>query len=1110
MAASPELSRALIADDVMTEGSLPLHVILEEEFERLHPGSAAQAVPPYFVADDLAHISALADALQDAVLRENADWRQRPPAPRGTPLQTVFAVVVHGQDELRKALHAHADGVGHRADNEANLRLLVVARLNALLERDLTDEPCFVKFVQLVRQHAGERWSDAPEARPVQNKLILDTALAPYVATTAERRHENILARIHGERHAALCLSGGGIRSASFAIGVLQGLARYGVLRRFDYLSTVSGGGYAGGWLSAWMARTDVETVCEQLRGVRTSKLDDEPPPLKHVREFSRYLNPQLGLMSADTWTLVASALRNILLMWLVMVPLMAAGLMIPRMFVSWPMTGSVEWREMGVDPGWLAIVLFAGATLLITAALVHVHRYLRPDPDDPDAAARPLASLGAFQARCLIPMVVGVALLTLVWQLYWSMYGATGLDAAALTSNRWAQNLINQAPEWSRDRYLPETMLAVYGAAMSGLAWAVGAKRWYNRWGEGLVTVLAGATAGALAALADAGLFGVKHWKHSAPFYATFAVPTFLALCVVGTQIFVGIACQRMSDAEREASARLNAWLLIVIVAWVSSFGLALYGPPVVRGMIDAPRVMTLLAALFATVGVLATMLRGRLPLPGRGDSGRGLDTIARILRASLAPIVAVASVVMISALNEELIRVACGFSSWCPIDPGRESSVLKGAPGMVFTIVEFAQPRMILLLGVLLIIIGLVLGRIINTNRFSLHALYSVRLVRTFLGASKAPGDRAPDAFTGFDATDDVAMRDLWPARSPHAASPATGGHPPLHVLNMALNVVASTRPATRERKAESFSVTALHAGSASLGYRRTSGGSLLDRGRLYGGDGGISLGTAMAISGAAASPNAGYHSSPAITFLMTLFNVRLGRWLGNPSTAGDHTYHRDEPKLGFKSILHEMFGRTTDKSPYVYLSDGSHFENLGLYEMVLRRCKLIVVSDAGCDPHATFDDLGGAIRKIRIDFGIPIDFDPDMAIYPRSEPEKAGDGVYWAVGRIRYSAVDGDVSVSPGMKPASTDGIILYLKPAFYGREPRDVFNYARKVDAFPHESTGNQFFGESQFESYRALGAHVIDELCMKEFDSALGVPLSGDQMDAWVDGRLAGR
>src|SRR5437867_8074068 len=238
----------------------------------------------------------------------------------------------------------------------------------------------------------------------------------------------------------------------------------------------------------------------------------------------------------------------------------------------------------------------------------------------------------------------------------------------------------------------------------------------------------------------------------------------------------------------------------------------------------------------------------------------------------------------------------------------------------------------------------------------------------------------------------------------------------------------------------------------------------------GKRYGGQQGISLGTATTISGAAASPNMGYHSSPLVTFILTLLNVRLGAWLGNPGKAGEATFHLGYPNFSVGPIIAEAFGLTDDKNPYVYLSDGGHFENLGLYEMVLRRCHTIVVSDGGCDPECAFEDLGNAGRKIRIDLGVPIDLS-EMNIRPRADGGMALPGKYCAIGRIRYSCVDDNAD----------DGTLIYLKPAFYGSEPMDVYNYAQSSAAFPHESTGHQFFSESQFERYRALGSHVIQQL-----------------------------
>jgi hypothetical protein len=319
----------------------------------------------------------------------------------------------------------------------------------------------------------------------------------------------------------------------------------------------------------------------------------------------------------------------------------------------------------------------------------------------------------------------------------------------------------------------------------------------------------------------------------------------------------------------------------------------------------------------------------------------------------------------------------------------------------------------------------------------------MYQSRLVRTFLGASR--DDRKPNPFTGFDGRDDLRVHDLADVR-------------PLHVLNATLNAVSSTRVAGHERQAESFTFSPLHVGNRNGGYRPT---------HEYGSDGGgpgtgLSLGMAMAVSGAAASPAMGIYSSKARAFLLTLANARLGLWFGNPSD--DKSWQNSEPPLGVGPILRELLGLTTDRNPFVYLSDGGHYENLGLWEMVARRCGLIVVSDAGCDPEYGFGDLSNAIRRIRLDLGIPIHFPP-------LDITRAGQGhgnPHVAIGTIRYSVVD----------PDAPDGTILYFKATLSGDEPVDVWNFALTDPAFPHDPTSEQFFDEARFESYRTLGFHTV--------------------------------
>src|SRR5215218_5671225 len=151
----------------------------------------------------------------------------------------------------------------------------------------------------------------------------------------ADKTGAPLYRELHGLNSVALCLSGGGIRSASFALGVIEALAVHprprtdqqaddesrSLLRQFQYLSTVSGGGYIGSWLSAWIARAGYPAVWRKLVGRRDDHPDIEPGEIAWLRAFSNYLTPKLGLFSADTWTAVALFVRNLILNWLVIIP---------------------------------------------------------------------------------------------------------------------------------------------------------------------------------------------------------------------------------------------------------------------------------------------------------------------------------------------------------------------------------------------------------------------------------------------------------------------------------------------------------------------------------------------------------------------------------------------------------------------------------------------------------------------------------------------------------------------------------------------------------------------------------------------------------------------
>jgi hypothetical protein len=204
------------------------------------------------------------------------------------------------------------------------------------------------------------------------------------------------------------------------------------------------------------------------------------------------------------------------------------------------------------------------------------------------------------------------------------------------------------------------------------------------------------------------------------------------------------------------------------------------------------------------------------------------------------------------------------------------------------------------------------------------------------------------------------------------------------------------------------------------------------------------------------------------------MTMFNLRLGIWVADPNHPT--AWLSRGPQFALKPLLDELFGRITGNAKYVFISDGGHYDNLGLYEMLRRRCRHIVVSDASHDPNYSYQDLARVLRQAAIDMGIRVTFnDLDMLRRPRGDKKPSGKHWrYWASAEILYPEQD-----EHGQR---CKGWLLYIKPGYQGRcEPADVRGYAANNPAFPHDSTMNQFFGESQFESYRQLGRYVIAQM-----------------------------
>ena len=861
----------------------------------------------------------------------------------------------------------------------------------------------------------------------------------------------------------ALCLSGGGIRSAAFALGVIQALATHprpagaphkrvesedaSLLAKFHYLSTVSGGGYIGGWLSTWIHRAGFRKVWQDLVK-RPDGSDTEPANLAWLRSFSNYLTPKLGAMSADTWAAAAIVGRNLLLNWLVILPVLFGVLIFLKFYA-----GAVDWlswanRDVCTlslrNPRLSDAIGVVGIVLLLVA--LSVRSYHMP------SRGHSTLTQEEFLRYDLGP--TALAALFFVWAL-----------ATPCLHNAMADNVIRFFA-WS-----PHALIwygLVGGMALYLLSWFAGRAKYsgFADFRRSLIGwVAAGAVFGILMALGvslahQLWTKPVEQWGTAELALFICGVPWVLMSQLVAEIVLVGLtSALEGSDNDREWLGRVAGWMLVVAVGWLALMALVFLGSGWVEGLF--PKIQSWLVPIGGLSG-LATALLGKSNLtrttaekstpPTRVQISMDVALIVCAIVFSIALVIVASGLIDQVLFGKSFIQVLQGYAEHAPT-----------GYGPVPTEAYYVAAALALVVAV-----GWVASKFVNINRFSLHALYRNRLVRAFLGGSNADREKTRNPFTGFDENDNLSVWKLWP--SDHER---TAGWRPFHVINIALNVVSSKRLAWQERKAEPFTVSPLHSGSAYKAYRPS---------RNYGdARHGISLGTAVAISGAAASPNMGYHSAPSITFLMALLNVRLGWWLGNPGEEGEKTYQREGPTFAIRPLLSEMFGLTTDTNRYIYLSDGGHFENLGLYEMIRRRCRLIVVSDAGCDPKFQFEDLGNAVRKISLDLGVRINFVgiENLATQSSGKDGKAPPGPdvpYHAIGTIHYADADGD----------GKDGLILYIKPAYHGAENIGIRSYAVANPEFPHQGTGDQFFSESQFESYRALGFEITDGLLTAAF------------------------
>lgn len=900
-----------------------------------------------------------------------------------------------------------------------------------------------------------------------------------------------------------LSFSGGGIRSATFNLGVIQALAELRLLQKFDYLSTVSGGGYIGSWLTSWMASHDqINQVGQQKTKNYLSSLisrfwtsrhveegetknivaiekmlapeingtpilaagKNEPYALRHLRSYTDYLKPHGGLFSLDAMTAFTTWLRNSLLNQIILVVIFAAILLFPlclgnllksMIYVSppaeniYPFTESIRpFAENGLL--WLLASFF----LAVAIGFINVNIMYQPTIKNPRLPW--YSSQKAVILLIVTPLVACSFLMAIMLPSLYQMV----VDAGGIIN--FTKSLI-QFPSWS---ITPTTMLW-WMFLFCGIIFLVSSPlrlmvlketnlRESSATIYGIVFIIAALLGLLLLPVIAKLLVSYAPIPFSAAVIAnilTFGPPMILAVFALAVFIYVGLIGRVFDEHQREWWSRLTALVAFAAAAWFALFGISLWGSLAV----DYLKIGLMSAITWLGVSGAGAALGKSASISTIHESKGANKWLA--IAAQITPYIFIIGLCLLVAylLNASLMKILGGVDL-AHIELSDDADSLNIAYYLRLAQFEqiFSTPGWNFIFASSgLLLIGTLLSWRTDINVFSFHNFYRNRLTRAYLAAGLSPEERDKRKLplTGMNDMDSPRLNKL-PSR-------------PYHLLNTAINITSGKHLSWQERKAASFFFSKRYCGYFLQGGDKENNYCQTDE--YLEKEGWLSLSLPMTISGAAASPNGGYHTSPPLAFLMTVFNVRLGWWMQN--TAKEKYWKSKGPSLGLKYLLKELGASVDENSPFVYLSDGGHFENLGIYELVRRKCRLIVACDAGADPKYEFEDLGNAIRKCYIDLGVRIDIDTSE-IKPSQEGTNKG--------RSKQNSTIGLIHYPNGEKM----GVLLYIKASMVENEAADIEHYKAIHPDFPHDPTANQFFNESQFESYRKLG-YII---CCRVFDS----------------------
>jgi hypothetical protein len=864
--------------------------------------------------------------------------------------------------------------------------------------------------------------------------------------------------------------------------------------------------------------------------------------PIHHLRLFSNYLTPRKGLASADTWRAIGVFTRNLALTWLVLIPILLGTILLGQLYfvgldpsmleqmgdhlpspevllqrvkvaapliivpIVWLIFLTVLWMRFN-NAGtastrgatWVVVILMTMGLVLGVQEVRGVCDSIR------DCLYGTIADPNSHIRDPLVGLAFAVGVVGALFLLF-KVVRISGARILQLKTSRERQIQSNQATRW-QGIVLRLWVFLTMSLVFAGFAhYAVdalivgGPRLTLNRIVAGL---------GAIVSLSGAIFTAIK------------------ASPVGGAESRAVDIPGRVSQVVFALTPLLMLLLLMTSGAWVTQEMLSLFGAP---GGAEV-RLTTLTIEVFLGMG-LCLVFAGYEAGERRGARSTMTMTICMMAAAAALYLVlrglvfeeqassvfswAVGSGGVWWAFGAQLLGWATVLATTLVWQRGRNGRLLYLGGFAVVALLSllFIATRLTeaffsnesdisrwyglyagVGLGTFLGSWAVALGWMADPNALSLHTFYRSRLVRAYLGASNWNRNRETKKITDAVEGDDILLSEL--------ENCARGG--PYHLVNTTLNLVGGRDLTTAQRSAASFLMSKLYCGSVRTGYRRTE--EYMQNA--------MTLGAAVAASGAAISPNMGSRTpTAALAMLLTLMNVRLGFWTPSP-----HRQHWRQPqtRLWPWYLLKESLSQTNAVSSYCYLTDGGHFDNTGLYSLVERGCRFIVLVDNGADTEPCFRDLGEAMRRCRIDFGAEIELDVSgfrktdgFTVEFPSEGSTAAirrnsgtaGSKHWVIGRITYSEAH---AAHLEWQGSDRTGVIVWLKPALVAHEPADVRQYGFENPVFPQQTTADQWFDEAQFESYRKLGFFSA----MSAFKPTL-TQLGSDKATFLVDGTLTAK